>query len=251
MKKTINKLALLMLFAITATSCLDEAAVDFGQGPIITQFSNKEITNNFLQDGTGVVYDYDVAIEYQGQDGLPINEDVTVTIAVDPSTTATEGVEFSLTETEFTIPAGSKTAFATIKVNSANLDALNPLQVVLAITSSTQTVSDKNLTAITLQAICPSNLAGTYEYQRNGLIATVTEIGPGTYEVSRDNYFNSSYYFYISDVCDNISYTGGILVDWGYPVAGSGTRDPNTGTISMKLTMDGFYTDRTFTMVKQ
>ena len=163
-----------MLLAFTATACLDEPAVDFGQGPIITQFSNKEITNNFLQDGTGVVYDYDVAIEYQGADGYPLDEAVTITIAVDPSSTATEGVEFTVSETEFTIPAGSKTANATIQVNSADLDALNPLQAVLAITSSSQTVSDKNLVAITLQAICPSSLEGEYVNQKYGDPTTIT-----------------------------------------------------------------------------
>lgn len=252
MKKTINKLILMMFVAFTVTSCLDEEAVDFGKGPIITQFSSKEITNNFLQDGTGVVYNYDVAIEYQGADGLPLDEAVTVTIAVDPSSTATEGIEFSLSETEFTIPAGSKTAYATIQVNSAELDALNPLQAVLAITSSSQTVSDKNLTSITLQAICPSSLEGEYVNQRWGDPTTITSTGPGTYSISRGDYFVSAYSLNISDVCNNLTITGGFLADnYGIAQSGQGSVDPATGTITLVYTVDGYYENRTLVLIKQ
>tara|TARA_B110000977_G_C11074337_1_gene490620 strand:- start:165 stop:938 length:774 start_codon:yes stop_codon:yes gene_type:complete len=257
MKNIINKIALLMLLAFTATACLDEPAVDFGQGPIITQFSNKEITNNFLQDGTGVVYDYDVAIEYQGADGYPLDEAVTITIAVDPSSTATEGVEFTLSETEFTIPAGSKTAYATIKVNSADLDALNPLKAVLAITSSSQTVSDKNLVAVTLQAICPSSLEGDYTFEsarpeKVGITVTVTSTGPGTYTVSEDPYFGGSYSINISDVCGTITVIGGYLPDnFGIPVSGAGSVDETTGTISFLYTADGYLADRSIVLIKQ
>jgi hypothetical protein len=246
MKKIITKLILLMVVTFTVTSCLDEDAVDFGQGPIITQFSEKQVTNNFLQDGTGTVYTYEFPIEYQGSDGLALNEDVTITISVDgASSTATEGKEFSLGETSFTIPAGSKTAMASIMVNSAELDNTNPLTAVIQIDTSSQTVSDSNKIAITLQAICPSKLAGTYVFSNGGKagqVATVIETGPGTYEISEDPYFRGSYPIAISDVCNEVTVTGGYLIDnFGIPQTGSGSVDPVTGNINIIYTAEGYF----------
>jgi len=255
MKKIINKFIVIMLLAFTVTSCLDEDAVDFGNGPIVTQFSEKEITNNFLQDGTGTVYTYEFPIEYKGADGLPLDEDVTITISVDTeSSTATEGKEFSLGETSFTIPAGSQTALASIQVNSAELDAFNPLTAVIQIDSSSQTVSDNNKTYITLQAICPSELEGDYQYvfsSGSTRAITVDVTGAGTYSVAGDDYFGSLYPIYISDVCGNITITGGYLEDnFGIPVSGNGTIDEATGNISLTYTVDGYFSNRTMILYK-
>lgn len=242
--------SLVMLGLGACDALLDEDVTDFGKGPIVVQFHNKTVTNNFLQDGSDAVYEYEVPIEYQGANGEPLSEPVTVTIGVSSASTATEGVEFSLGETEFTIPAGQKTASAVIQVNSANLDAADPKTVVLDITSSSQTVSDKNSTAITLQAICPSDLGGSYTYT-NGKAATLTSTGPGTYEVSGDNAFVSNYPIYISDVCGNITVTGGYLEDnFGIPVSGTGTVDYENDQITIVYTVDGYFADRVMVLVK-
>jgi len=258
MKKNINKLFLLALFAISAISCLDDNEVDFGKGPIITQFTNKTITSNFLQDGSNAVYEYEVPIEYRGGKGLALNEEVTITISVDAAaSTATEGKEFSLGETSFVIPAGEQQAVAIIMVNSAELDALNPLKAVLSIDSSSQTVSDKNTTEITLQAICPSALEGEYTFEaaradKIGKTITVTSTGPGTYAVSEDNRFGGSYPIYISDVCGTITVIGGYLPDnFGIPVSGAGSVDENTGNISFDYTVDGYFSDSNITLIKK
>ncbi|AUC20753.1 hypothetical protein BTO15_00880 [Polaribacter sejongensis] len=254
--KNIKILVLLFVSTFAFTSCdalLDDYETDFGKGPIVTQFSNKEVTNNFLQDGTGIVYEYEVPIEYRGGNGTALNEDVTVTISVDAaSSTATEGKEFSLGETSFTIPAGSQEATASIMVNSAELDSSNPLTAVIQIETSTQTVSDSNKTVITLQAICPSSLEGEYVNQAYGDPTTITSTGPGTYTVSRGNYFTTAYSFNISDVCDNLTITGGYLADnFGIAQSGSGSVDPATGTITLTYTADGYFDARTLVLIKQ
>ena len=152
---------------------------------------------------------------------------------------------------------GARTAYATIKVNSADLDALNPLKAVLAITSSSQTVSDKNLVAVTLQAICPSSLEGDYTFEsaraeKVGITVTVTSTGPGTYTVSEDPYFGGSYSINISDVCGTITVIGGYLPDnFGIPVSGAGSVDETTGTISFLYTADGYLADRSIVLIKQ
>jgi hypothetical protein len=258
MKNNINKLFLLVMFAVTATSCLDDEVIDFGKGPIITQFSNKTVTNNFLQDGSDAVYEYEVPIEYRGGAGLALKEEVTITISVDAAaSTATEGKEFSLPVTSFTIPAGSQQAFAKIMVNSAQLDALNPLTAVLQIESSSQTVSDSNKTVITLQAICPSALAGDYVFEsarasKVGITIAVVSTGPGTYSVSEDPYFGGVYPIYISDVCGTITVTGGYLPDnFGIGVSGSGSVNETTGAISFSYTADGYFDNRSVVLLKK
>lgn len=243
----INYIIAFVLISFTVTSCLlDDTVTDFGKGPIITQFSAKEATGNFLQDGTNAVYEYLIPIEYQGADGIPLNEAVTITIAVDPSSEATEGVEFTLGQTEFTIPAGERFANAMISVNSEFLDALDPKVAIIAITASSQTVSDKYTTEVTLQAICPSDLGGEYVYTNgNGKDATITSTGPGTYEVSNDNAFGGTYPLNFSDVCGTLTITGGYLEDnFGIPVSGTGSIDYDTGIITLIYTVDGYFDNR-------
>ncbi|MDO6491963.1 MULTISPECIES: hypothetical protein [unclassified Cellulophaga] len=256
MKKNIFKFnfitAILSLFLIVSCdSILDQDETDFGKGPIVVQFSAKTATGNFLQDENNVVYDYSIPIEYQGKDGLPLEEDVTITIAVAATSEATEGVEFSLSETNFTIPAGEKIATASIQVISENLDSADPKTLVLEIVSSSQTVSDKNETAIVLQAICPSELEGAYTYSDgNGRSVTVDVTGAGTYSVSADNAFTGEYPLYISDVCGDITITGGYLQDnFGIAVSGSGSVDEATGVITLVYTADGYFDNRTMTLV--
>jgi len=252
MKKIIKNINIILavFIAFAASSCLDDYETDYGKGPIIVQFSDKTVSQNFLQDGTGAVYEFSVPIEYQGGDGSALDEDVTITIAVNPSSTATEGVEFNLTGTEFTIPAGEKFAEASISVNSENLDASNPLTAVLEITTSSQTVSDKNTIEITLQAICPSELEGDYTYIQ-GYAVSLTNTGPGTYSISNDDYFGGAYPIYISDVCGVLTVTGGYLADnFGIPVSGYGSVDPDTGTITLTYTVDGYFANRTMIIEK-
>ncbi|MCK0156204.1 hypothetical protein MWU65_03375 [Cellulophaga sp. F20128] len=256
MKKNIFKLsyitAILSVFLmVSCDAILEEDITDFGKGPIIVQFSTKSISSNFLQDENNVVYDYIIPIEYQGKDGLPLSEDVTITIGVAASSEATEGVEFSLSETSFTIPAGEKTATASIKVNSENLDSNDPKKLVLEILTSSQTVSDKNETEIVLQAICPSALQGNYTYS-NGTQkdASITVTGSGTYAIERDNAFGGTYPFYISDVCGAITVTGGYLNDnFGIPVSGSAVVDEATGVMTITYTADGYFENRVMILV--
>ncbi|WP_218598440.1 hypothetical protein [Polaribacter sp. NJDZ03] len=255
--KNIKILVLLFISTFAFTSCdalLDDYETDFGKGPVLTQFLNQSITNNFVQDGTGIIYEYEVPIVYQGGDNTPLDEDVTITISVDAdASTATEGVEFSLTETSFTIPAGSNTAMAKISVNSAKLDHLNPLTAVIQIDSSSQTVSENNKTIITLQGICPTDLAGDYTYSDgNETNATIVENSPGKYTVSRDNNFGTAYSFNFSDVCGKLTVTSTYITDNFSSYSdfeGSGTIDA-AGTITFTYTIDPLLNNRTMTLVK-
>ena len=240
------KIFVLLITMFSLQSCLlDQDVTDFGKGAIVTQFPSSSATENFLQDGSGKVYDYIVPIQYYGGNNIPLSEDVTVTVAVASSSVAKEGVEVTIPNKVVTIPAGSNVGELLVKVNSDLLDSSNPPVLTLEIVDSSQKVSsNKNIMYITLQAVCPSNLAGSYTLVRpNGLVKniTITSTGVGTYEVSGDARFAANYPFNISDVCGTIKVTGGYLTDnFGIPVSGYGSVDQTTGAITIYYTAEGY-----------
>ncbi len=256
MKKLYSKIVIvfLALFAVTMVSCLDDTEIDYGKGPIVVRFMKSELSQNFLKDGTGAVYDCEIPIEYKGGNGRPLNKPVSVTLALNADkSTAVEGKEFEMTATEFTIPEGETSVNAVIKVKAEQLDAEDPKTVVLDIVSSSETVSDKNSVTVVLQAICPSALAGNYVYTTGRKRDVVlTETGAGTYTVSCDDAFRGEYSFNITDVCGKLTVTGGFLQDnYNIPVSGTGTVDEATGEITIIYTVKGYFSNREMKMVKK
>ena len=249
------KFLLLALLSLITVSCLDDSVTDFGKGPVVVQFPASELSQNFLQDGSGTVYDFEIPVQYFGGDNTPLSKDVTLTVGINSElTTATEGFEFSLSETSFIIPAGSNSAMVSLKVNSANLDSSDPKIVALEILDSSESASNnRGIILLTLQGICPSNLAGSYAYTAgNGKDVTITETGTGTYSVSNDNAFGGNYPIYISDLCGTLTITGGYLADnFGIPVSGSGSVSEDGNTITLIYTVDGYFSNRTMVMEKK
>ena len=257
--KTIIKNLKLVLVLFTSSlllqSCLlDDDAVDYGDGRIVVQFSNLSITENFLQTDENIVYTYEIPVSIFGGRGVAIDSDVDFTVSADPASTATEGQEFRFSNgTEFTIPAGETSTSVTIEVLSENLDSSDPAELILQIDSSSEVVSDNNKTSLILQAVCPSDLGGAYKYSDgNGRDVTITETGTGTYEISRDNAFSGVYPIYFSDVCGNLSITGTYLTDnFGIPTSGTASLNPDTGVITIVYTAEGYFSNRTMTLVPQ
>lgn len=184
-KYFLNKSIALLLVAVAFSSCdavLDQNKTDFGKGPVLAQFEKPSVTANFVKDGS--IVSYNVPIEIIGGRNEPLNVPVEITISADASSTATSGVEYSLDNTTFTIPAGALSVNAVIKVNSPNLDPFDAKTLVLKIISSSQGVSETNTTSITLQAVCSldlNNFIGTYTAinaaSPNALTSTVS-LGP-------------------------------------------------------------------------
>ncbi|PCE64543.1 hypothetical protein [Sediminicola luteus] len=108
-------------------------------------------------------------------------------------------------------------------------------------------------TTIDLVRDCPSNLEGNYVYTNGtGKAVTITRTGATTYTVSADNAFGTDYPFNISDTCNEILVTGGVIEDnFGLAVSGTGTVDANTGTITISYTVENQFTDREMILEKQ
>lgn len=150
------------------SSCLvEDDYLDFGDTPVLVQFENSAVTANFIKDDVNPeTFTYDIPVVLIGGKNQPIGESVEVTVSVDPSSTATEGVEFNLLDNMVTIPAGATSAPIQIEVLSGNLDPEDPKTLVLNIESSSLTISDSFKTSIDLQAACPfdiTNFYGTYD----------------------------------------------------------------------------------------
>lgn len=149
---------MLMVAFSSCDAILEQDKTDFGKGPVLTQFTKKSVSANFIKDGT--TQTYNIPVSTVGGTNLPLDKAITVTISVDPSSTAVSGTQFTLETTTVTIPAGEMSANAQIKVITNNLDPLNAKKVVLKIDSSSQGVSESNKTSVVLQAVCSLNLAG-------------------------------------------------------------------------------------------
>lgn len=202
-KYLLSKSMALFLIVATFSSCdaiLDQDKTDFGQGPVLAQFVKPSVSANFIKDGE--IQSYSVPITIVGGKNTPLNKDVTVTISVDPSSTAVSGNEFTLENTTFTIPAGQMAVDAKINVSTANLDPFDAKTLVLRIDSSSENVSESNMTSVLLQAVCEFDLnsfVGTYNATYNGATvpATVT-LGelPNSLKMTKGS---EKYYFVLSD----------------------------------------------------
>lgn len=186
--------AIAAMFMVSCDALLEQDETDFGQGPILAQFEKTKAELNIIKDPENTPIDYEVAITFFGGKNVPLDRDVEVSIATSADSEAKEGVEFELNSTSYTIPAGETSVIASIKILTGNLVPFEFKDIVLEITSSSESVSDNNTTAITLKALDSNTLAGTYtvevgEYWNSGnYIASyagrtfvVAAIAPGLY----------------------------------------------------------------------
>ncbi|SMC61708.1 hypothetical protein [Cellulophaga tyrosinoxydans] len=219
MKNIINKFNVLACIVLTTMfiSCdaiLDQDETDFGKGPILAQFESPKGEINIIKDPTVTSIDYEIPITFFGGLNVPLDRDVQVTIATSPNSAAKEGVEFELTTTTFTIPAGQKVANASIKILPANLVAFDFKDIVLEITDSSESVSDNNTFALTVKALDANTLAGTYTVEEGlyslragtpssfaGRKVVISAISPGLYAHPGIGPFDGggTYYFTVDD----------------------------------------------------
>ncbi|UFH46740.1 hypothetical protein LNP27_01525 [Flavobacterium galactosidilyticum] len=168
MKNIINKskIAALLLIMVGFTSCdaiLDQEEIDFGKGPVLTSFAKPVNELNVIKTVANTPIQYEFDITYKGGKGIALDKDVTVVIATSPKSKAKEGVEFSLPVKSFTIPAGSKTAKASMTILTGGLVPFDFKDIVLEIKESSQSIAELNTFTLTVKALGAESLAGEYE----------------------------------------------------------------------------------------
>lgn len=218
MKKIIKKIGItlgVLLFVINATSCLDGDAIDFGKGPLLVQFEKFTTDLNLIQDAENTPVEYEFTVGYEGADGTALNEDVQVTIITSSTSDAKEGIDFEIITKNLTIPSGQKSTTGSLKVFPGGLVPFVFKDIVLEISDASISLSEKKTSSITLKALGPNTLAGTYDvdfggYYRQaendqigtfGGTVSIEAIAPGLYKHIGIAFWpeNNDFYFTVDD----------------------------------------------------
>jgi hypothetical protein len=195
------------------------------------------------------------------------SSDRTYTVTIDPSSTAAEGVDFSLASSTLTIPAGEY--FGTVTVNGIFDGALEAgSKLILNLTSTSSEVATFDFThTVSIFKLCESDLGGTYEVTTTyGYHDFLPDFNPYTTTMDIEalgdaNYFvqdfsgglytegpyasaygtgPTSFDLTFTDICNNISW-----VDqsdpWGtVDMDGVNSVDPETGIITTSWYCNGY-----------
>jgi hypothetical protein len=258
---------ILVFFAMSfaMTSCiLDDDEQTFNEGPNVLLFPSSQVTGFFLNDNADD-YTYTVPLSITGGTGYPLNAKTNANFELDPSSTATEGVEFDFVDNSgsVVIPAGNTFTNVPIVVHSGELDPANPTTVVLNITGGSSSATDNIVASgnrgqviIVLQATCSSDLGGTYELSvvsSSGTTnfhpaETLTEISEGVYLTNTSGTWDVGVLnggvregFIFNEVCGSIIIEQQNLAGiYGNLLEGTevlGTVDPTTGDITLEYTI--------------
>lgn len=281
MKKIKFSLFLVMSF-LTITSCVEDDVFTTAEGPYVVGFSRT--FNSFIFTGADVdPYVINEKINLIGGDnGTASNEDIVISFSIDPSSTAIQGTEYTISGTTTTLMAGSDFTQIPITVDPTVLPGNTPKTIVINLDSVN---SDDSVIATNRQKIsitiakCESNLAGNYDLvvtrtdnntTYNFPNEVITEIGIGQYVTSSTGPYGNGDLtsagaprdgFVFNDICQSIQIEEQYLGDYysnlveGDSDSGFVTLNENTGeveTITMYYSIRGFSSGtarRTFTAV--
>jgi hypothetical protein len=231
--KTIKIFFVAILISLGATSCLlDQTTTDYSDSVSVLGFSNANMNLTFFTDNGDQQVNIPVRID--GPQKYDISTPVTATVTVDPSSTAVEGVHYTIADTSVSLdPNNNLLDVINLTVIT---DGVDPLTItedpVLVLTLSD--ISDPNVLSngrsekvtITIKYLCESDMAGDYSNPdlpsgANG-IATLTSVADGRYKVSALPYLgwggSGPIYYYMVDFCGELTYDGGELEENGYEV---------------------------------
>ncbi len=280
--KKIKNISLAIFALLMITSCVKDDDENMVTGARVVGFSRN--FNSFIFTGADTdPYVINEKINFiGGNDGTPSNEDIVIHFSIDPSSTAIQGTDYTVSGNTTTLEAGSNFTQIPITVDPSVLPGNTPKTIVINLdgTDSEKSVIANNKKQITITiAKCESNLAGTYD-----LVVTrtdnnttysfpnevITQIGIGQYVTSSTGPYGNGDLtgsgaprdgFIFNDVCQSIQIEEQYLGDYysnlveGDSNSGSVTLDPVTGevvSITMYYSIRGFSTgtyQRTFTAV--
>lgn len=262
MKKILSLLILTSVFF----ACTDDdikTEQNFANGPKVVGFSKSLNSIAYFEDLGVKPHELPVHLIGTGNGQLATN-DIVVSYTIDPSSTATAGVEFDFTGTagQVTIPAGTNFGVIPINVNTGQLNATSKTELIINLTSSTpgSVVGAQYNTLKIVFVGCETNLIGTYTNVSGSRTANISKVSPNVYRSTYFPAFSSYYWFEFSDVCGDLS-----ILDWQFQ--GSNPITPTTspdefvhGVIETNgdLTFSGvnvagvsWYVNLTWTLVKQ
>lgn len=196
--KNLKIFVVTLLSLVAITSCVEDDQEDFSKGSKIVGFRNEQNSYIYTDDNIDPVSIFETINFIGGGDGTPSKENIAISFAVDPSSTAIAGTNYSINASGNTvvIPAGGDFVMLPITVYPATLPGNSPKTIVINLTqvsSSNAVISDAKKSITIIIAKCASNLAGTYALNvtrlDNGAVynfpnEVITELSLGVYETS-------------------------------------------------------------------
>ena len=179
--------AVVVLTLSFMTSCdalLDDDVTDFGTGPNFVGFEEGSIDVN-VGEGSGN-NDAVIPLVVIGPTSEFMNETVTVTWSVDPSSTAEAGVHYELPSSSGTVELTSENDYYyEIPLTVITDDLLAPNEETLVLTVTEFSTNDKNVVInekteqviVNLNVLCHEELAGEYIHPESGLTVNIEELG--------------------------------------------------------------------------
>jgi len=275
--KTIKYLFILVLSITTLMSCDNlvddfERSEEYGDGPNLIGFTTG--ATNISGIANGSEYIFNLPMTGTGPSILDATEDVTVSISVDPTSTAVEGIHFLLAESSMTFKANNNyiNQFPITMLTDGIIAPLemNPYVIlnVAEVNSAGDFVNNGRTGKIqvNLLYLCFSNLAGEYDVEMRYVnpdagtdtmhygTDKINETGDGQYRTEAVGHWEidggpgaigGTAGFDFTDVCNAISIPAQNLVNLysniveGVP--GASHVDPDTGVIYFEYTITAGY----------
>lgn len=249
-----------MIFTLSLmfTSCVDDGADtdNFDEGANIVGFSRSEISANALADGNTITIQAPVLVT--GPTSANITNNVTVTVEIDPSSTAIQGTHFEMDVNSLDL-LKSNGLEGSIPITIITTGIVPPLAVAPVLVLNIKTTSEEGTVisgrtgqvTITINYLCFSNLAGTYviSYSSGDQPHYVTELSDGLYQIhSMMGWPTASYAVKFTDTCGILE----LLNEWQFSntIYGEGYVDANGNIIWTTTGVENVYDGSNWTMTK-
>ncbi len=260
------KYTLLFIFGLfLVNSCLvdDETKYDLNdKGPNLAGFEQTSQTIAAVADGEE--YQFKIRMKVVGPTSKNITNDISLTVAADPSSTAVEGTHYRIDNPTMTLsPSNNLLGLFTITMLTEGIEtplATSP-KLILRVNSASgdpTIINNGKPITITMNYACPSFLEGTYTLTIDRVSTTgdpsqiirtdevITKIGVGTYRTTYVGHWTPAQLapgtpgFTFTDVCGVITVQENYLADyWANWVAGTdfGSVDPETGNLYIEYSV--------------
>lgn len=273
--KKLYTLFAVALAAVAMTSCFDDPGTETFFSGNQVEFADAKLPNGLTETYVrATTTQTDIAEIGLNRVSTSASGAITVNIEVDPSSTAVEGVHYSLSGNSATIAAGEFVGSFPVTVLTGNIDPSESPALVLNISSATGADIASNYGSITLniRVVCPSDISQetdtwsgttTSRFGTDVATVTVTPLGAGQYVVSDMSTglyprfgFSTTQELIIADNCNVISYVGPrqtnftIVPPTGENTPTEGSWDETTQTLTFYWRDNGNNIDATTVLVK-
>lgn len=235
----------MLVATLTTTACLDDQGVDTFYNGNQVEFNDANLPNGLSQSYVRMNPSQTDMLNVQiNRVSTSSSSAITVNIEADPTSTAVEGVHYSLDTKSITIGAGEFITNLPVTVLTGNIEPSETPDLVLKIVSATGAEISSNYGSLTvaIRVICPSDLAGTWRFA-NGNVTTIEEVGTGAYRIANLNamggYYGQQFTLAgnFTDSCGDLELYGDEPTN-GVAWRGVGVYDAETETITFETVTD-------------